>query len=99
MSKSADRRTVAQGCQMVYFQTKNSNFGILYQALEWKILVHFGTFLALGITYKDHLVYLMAFWYILCLVWYIFSIFGLPYRTLEKSGNPDTAPEMHGANF
>jgi hypothetical protein len=23
----------------------------------------------------------------------------LPYRTLEKSGNPDTAPEMHGANF
>jgi hypothetical protein len=31
----------AQGCQMVYFQTKNSNFGILLKALD--IVVSFKT--------------------------------------------------------
>jgi hypothetical protein len=32
-----------QGCQMVYFQTKNSNLGILFKALEWNIFVHYMT--------------------------------------------------------
>jgi hypothetical protein len=27
-----------QGCQMVYFQTKNFNFSIFWRALEWKML-------------------------------------------------------------
>jgi hypothetical protein len=30
-----------QGCQMVYFQTKNPNLGNLCSVLEWKILVYF----------------------------------------------------------
>jgi hypothetical protein len=34
---------LAQGCQVVYFQAKNSNFGILSKALKWNILVHFVT--------------------------------------------------------
>jgi hypothetical protein len=29
-----------QGCQMVYFKTKNPNSGILWRALEWKMLVY-----------------------------------------------------------
>jgi hypothetical protein len=30
-----------QGCQMVYFQTKNPNLGTFWRALEWKMLVYF----------------------------------------------------------
>jgi hypothetical protein len=30
-----------QGCQMVYFQTKNPNLGKFWRALEWKPLVYF----------------------------------------------------------
>jgi hypothetical protein len=30
-----------QGCQMVYFQTKNINLGKLWRALQWTKLVHF----------------------------------------------------------
>jgi hypothetical protein len=30
-----------QGCQMVYFRTKNPNLGKLWRALEWKMLVYF----------------------------------------------------------
>jgi hypothetical protein len=32
-----------QGCQMVYFNTKNPNLGIFWRALEWKMLVYFMT--------------------------------------------------------
>jgi hypothetical protein len=35
----------AQGCQMVYFQTKHPNLGKFWSALEWKRLVYF---LAIG---------------------------------------------------
>jgi hypothetical protein len=31
----------SQGCQMVYFQTKNPNLSKFGRALEWKILVYF----------------------------------------------------------
>jgi hypothetical protein len=30
-----------QGCQMVYFQTKNINLGQFWRALEWKMLAYF----------------------------------------------------------
>jgi hypothetical protein len=30
-----------QGCQMVCFQTKNTNLGQFWGALEWKMLVYF----------------------------------------------------------
>jgi hypothetical protein len=33
-----------QGCQMVYFKTKNPNLGIFWSALEWKMLVYFTAF-------------------------------------------------------
>jgi hypothetical protein len=36
---SRDEQTSeSQGCQMVYFHTKNLILGILWKALEWKIL-------------------------------------------------------------
>jgi hypothetical protein len=30
-----------QGCQMVYFQTKNPNLGKFLMALDWKMLIYF----------------------------------------------------------
>jgi hypothetical protein len=30
-----------QGCQLVCFQTKNSNLGKVWRVLEWKVLVYF----------------------------------------------------------
>jgi hypothetical protein len=35
------RSSPPQGCQMVYFQTKNPNLGKLWRVLEWKRLVYF----------------------------------------------------------
>jgi hypothetical protein len=32
---------LAQGCQMVSFQTKNPNFGQIWRALGWKRLLYF----------------------------------------------------------
>jgi hypothetical protein len=34
---SARFRAANQGCQMVYFQTKNPNLGKICSALEWKM--------------------------------------------------------------
>jgi hypothetical protein len=36
---------VHQGCQMVYFQTKNIHLGKFWRALECKVLVHLKVFL------------------------------------------------------
>jgi hypothetical protein len=44
-----------QGCQMVYFKTKNPNLGIFWRALEWKMWYIIRPF---GIIY-DHLVYVI----------------------------------------
>jgi hypothetical protein len=30
-----------QGCQMVYFQTKNPDCGKLWRGLQWKMLVYY----------------------------------------------------------
>jgi hypothetical protein len=66
-------RPLKQGCQMVYFQTKNPSLGKFWSVLEWKMLIlcchlvdvtviwnilwHF------GILYS-HLVYFPPFWYV-----------------------------------
>jgi hypothetical protein len=44
-----------QGCQMVYFQTKNPNLGKFSSVLYWTMLVYF----------NGHLVYFVAILYIL----------------------------------
>jgi hypothetical protein len=35
------KRVENQGCQIVYFQTKNPNLGKLWNALEWERFVYF----------------------------------------------------------
>jgi hypothetical protein len=75
--------TLGQGCQMVYFQTKNPNLGKFWSALDWKMLKYFmancNISWALGILY-DHLVHFLF-------IWYIFSVWVL-HMYHEKSGNP-----------
>jgi hypothetical protein len=69
-----------QGCQIVFFQTKNPNLGKFWRALEWKGLVY------------GHTEYFTAIWYILwpfgnvVIIWYIFL--GLGILCQGKSGNP-----------
>jgi hypothetical protein len=51
---------IVQGCQMVYFKTKNPNLGIFWRALEyfvaiWNTLQPFGMF-------HGHLVYFVVSW-------------------------------------
>jgi hypothetical protein len=62
--------TALQGCQMVYFQTKNPNLGQFRRALEWKMLTHFMAIWKILRTFDIF----MVIWYI---VWYIFSRFGI----------------------
>jgi hypothetical protein len=71
-----------QGCQMVYFQNKNTDLGKLWSDFDWKLLIYFNVICNIvwtfGILY-DHFVHFM-------LIWYIFSGFGIMHQ--EKSGNP-----------
>jgi hypothetical protein len=46
-----------QGCQMVCFQTKNTNLGKFLRALDWKMFVYY------FILQTDR--YFMTIWYIL----------------------------------
>jgi hypothetical protein len=71
-----------QGCQMVCFQTKNTNLGKVWRASDWKILIYFTAVWNILQTFEifyDHLVEFVF-------VWHIFSGFGIMHQ--EKSGNP-----------
>jgi hypothetical protein len=67
------RGTHIQGCQMVYFQTKNPNLGKFWRVLQskmlayciaiWSILWAFGILWPIGI-FHGHLIYFSQFWYI-----------------------------------
>jgi hypothetical protein len=71
-----------QGCQMMCFQTKNTNLGKFRRVLQWKMLVYFMAIWSIlrqcGI-FCGHLVYFMV-------IWYIFPHFGILYQ--EKYGIP-----------
>jgi hypothetical protein len=58
-----------QGCQMVYFQTKNTKLGKFWRPLDWKMLIYFmviwNILQTFGIFYR-HLGYFMTIKYILC---------------------------------
>jgi hypothetical protein len=56
-----------QGCQMVCFQTKNTNLGKFWRDLDWKRFINFmaiwNILWTLGIFY-DYLVHFVFIWYI-----------------------------------
>jgi hypothetical protein len=49
-----------QGCQMVFFRTKYTDFGKFWRTLKWKVLVFLCPF---EMVYA-HLVYFIAIWYV-----------------------------------
>jgi hypothetical protein len=67
---------------MAFFQTKNPNLGKFWRYVQWKILVKF---IAIW-SFYGHLVYFVAFGYILWLFGIFFPRFGKLHQ--EKSGNP-----------
>jgi hypothetical protein len=70
-----------QGCQMVCFQTKNTNLGKFCRALHWKMFIYFmatWNILWRSDIFYDHLIHFLF-------IWYNFSSFGIKYQ--EKSGN------------
>jgi hypothetical protein len=53
-----------QGCQMVYFQTKNPNGGKYWRALDWKMLTYFTDIWDIlwpFVTFCVHLLHLCGF--------------------------------------
>jgi hypothetical protein len=74
--------SVAQGCQMVCFQTKNPDLGKFFRVLQCKILVNFLTIWSilrpLQIFY-GHMLYFVV-------IWYISPRFGILYQ--EKIWQP-----------
>jgi hypothetical protein len=68
--------TCNQGCQMAYFQTKNSNLGSFCRVSQWKMLVSF----------MDIWPILQPFFMFYVWLFGIFSRFGMLYH--EYSGNP-----------
>jgi hypothetical protein len=78
-----------QGCQMVYFQTKNPNSGKFCRFLRWKMSVYFMAIWSILRPFGIMYVYLVYF-----------SRFGILYQ--EKSGNPDLFDDnvlWHASSF
>jgi hypothetical protein len=71
-----------QGCQMVYFRTKNSNLGKFWRTSACQMLIHFLAVWNILRTFGTCYDYFIHFVFI----WYIFSGFGILHQ--EKSGNP-----------
>jgi hypothetical protein len=72
-----------QGCQMVYFQNKNTILGSFWRALEWKMLAYF---VPIWNIYYGYLVYYWWSFGNFVAIWYIFPV--LVYCVKKKSGNP-----------
>jgi hypothetical protein len=66
-SKKIGKNGAEQGCQMVCFQTKNTNLGKFWRVLQWKFLVYFMVICTIlrpfGVFY-GYLVYFSPFWYV-----------------------------------
>jgi hypothetical protein len=58
-----------QGCQIVYFQTKNPKLGKFWRVLQWNMLVYFMTIWAMfrpfGLFMTLWYMYFVIIWYIL----------------------------------
>jgi hypothetical protein len=75
-NKSTRENKFKQGCQVLYFQTKNPNLGIYMRSFEWKILAYF---MAIGI-FDCYFICFMTSWYILWSIGEYFSHFGMLYQ-------------------
>jgi hypothetical protein len=66
-NKKGVQVSLQQGCQMVCFQTKSTNLGKFWRALDWKMFIYFmaiwNILWTFGIFF-DHLVHFVFIWYI-----------------------------------
>jgi hypothetical protein len=90
-STSESDWALGQSCQMVYFQAKNPNFGKIWRALEWKMLLYFMTIW--NIKRPFGIIYGLTCGQIRRGLW----SFGIFFPVLvcldrEKSGNPALGP-------
>jgi hypothetical protein len=79
---SPNLTTLTQRCQMVYFQTKNSNLGKFWRVLQWNFLVYFMVIWSILRPFDKCCGHLFCF----VVMWYIFPTFGILHH--EISGNP-----------
>jgi hypothetical protein len=102
-----------QGCQMVYFQTKNPNLRNFWMVLQWSMLAYFMAIwyiLQLFGIFYSHWEYFTAIWYNLqpfgilyvhleyfLVICYMFPRFGI--FVPKKSGNPVEQPKSHCQHF
>jgi hypothetical protein len=91
-----------QSCQMVYFQTQNSNLGKFWRSLQRKMLVYFTAIWYIlrtfGIFY-GHLVYFTDIWYIIWpfgipICWLIGTFFPFWYVVPWKIWQPWAGPKV-----
>jgi hypothetical protein len=87
-NKTNEKHIRAQGCQMVYFQTKDPNLGKFWSVLQWKLLVNFVAIRSILLPFR--IFYGLLVYFVVILAY--FSRFGMLYQ--DKSGNPDPASEQ-----
>jgi hypothetical protein len=87
-------RLCNQGCQMVYFQTKNPNLGNFWSAMQWKMLVNFMAIWSILLPF--HIFYSHLVYFEIVLV-YFFPFF----LYQEKSGSSVsvTLGQCYGTSF
>jgi hypothetical protein len=74
-----------QGCQMVFFQTKNPNLGKFWRVLQLKLLVYF---MAIWYSLRPFAIF-YGNWVYFLVIWYILSCFGMLYlATLSPTLSP-----------
>jgi hypothetical protein len=73
LKHKSSRLPFSQGCQMAYFQTKNTDWGKFWRVLQWKMSV-----------YYVHVVYFTASRYIFVTIWYILWLFCIFITILVK---------------
>jgi hypothetical protein len=62
-----NKSVLDQGCQMVYFQTKNPNLCKFWSALDWRMVIYLMAICIILWTFGifcDHLVHFVFIWYI-----------------------------------
>jgi hypothetical protein len=65
--KTQSQSGFIQGCQMLYFQTKNLKLGKFWSVLDWKLLIYFMSICNILRTFwifYDHLAHFVFIWYI-----------------------------------
>jgi hypothetical protein len=62
--------------RFTYFHTKNPTSGIIWKALEWKLLVYFTVIIFIWYLFGIHTYLFHGHYFYWVFIWYLFGIFG-----------------------